>query len=433
VNQVGQGVPADSRQVGHEIYALIEDLYPICRSKTGDGVRETMAVLQRYIPLQIHEVPSGTRVFDWTVPKEWNIRDAYVKDGSGKRIVDFRKSNLHVVGYSVPVRQVMSLLALKPHLFSLPDHPEWIPYRNYYNDENWGFCLSHRDYLGLKDGEYEVLVDSTLDDGYMTYGELYLPGGEEAEVLVSCHTCHPALCNDNLSGVGIGALLAQRIGMTTHRYSYRFLFIPSTIGAIAWLARNEDRIANIRHGLVLAGLGDAGGLTYKKSRRGNAEIDRTVSHVLARSGSAHRIIDFEPYGYDERQYCSPGFDLPVGSLSRTPYGTYPEYHTSADNLDLVKPESLGDSFSTITQVFDILETNGSYVNLSPKCEPQLGRRGLYASVGEAELALLWTLNLSDGDHDLLDISERSGLGHASIRQAARRLVDVGLLRPLSVG
>jgi aminopeptidase-like protein len=421
----------DSLQIGAAIYALIENLCPFCRSKTGDGVRQTMDVLRQLIPLEVHEVASGTKVFDWTVPEEWNIRDAYVKDRSGKRVIDFRESNLHVIGYSAPVHQTMSLEDLRPHLFSLPDRPEWIPYRTSYNDSSWGFCLSHRDYLDLEEGEYEVFIDSTLGDGSLTYGELCLPGDDEAEILISCHTCHPSLCNDNLSGVAIGAFLARYVGGTAHRYSYRFLFIPSTIGAITWLARNEDKVSRIRHGLVLAGLGDPGCLTYKKSRRGDTEIDRAVSHVLRSSGSDHRIVEFEPYGYDERQYCSPGFNLAVGSLSRTPYGTYQEYHTSADNLHFVGPENLGDSFSKIIEVFDVLEMNGAYVNLNPKCEPQLGRRGLYASVREFERAVLWVLNLSDGSHDLLAISERAGLELASIRQAAHWLVEVGLLRPVS--
>jgi aminopeptidase-like protein len=429
---VGSDVWVDPREIGHEIYALIEELYPICRSITGDGFRKTMGILQRHVPLQVYEVPSGTRVFDWTVPREWNIRDAYVKDGSGNRVIDFQKSNLHVVSYSTPIRQVMPLESLRPHLFTLPDHPDWIPYRTSYYRENWGFCLSDRDYRDLNEGEYEVLIDSTLDDGYLTYGELHLPGREKAEILISCHACHPSLCNDNLSGVAIATMLARQISMAKQRYSYRFLFIPGTIGAITWLARNEDKVPNIRHGLVLSGLGDPGGLTYKKSRRGDAEIDRVVCHVLRRPGSAHGIFDFDPYGYDERQYCSPGFDLPMGRLSRTPYGTYPEYHTSADNLSFIRPGSLGDSFDRIREVFDVLESNRAYVNLSPKCEPQLGKRGLYASVGEAERALLWVLNMSDGGHDLLSISDRSGMEFVSLREAAQRLVDADLLRLVRV-
>jgi aminopeptidase-like protein len=420
----------DPLQIGERIYALVQELYPICRSMTGDGLRRTMEILQGYVPLEVHEVPSGTRVFDWTVPKEWNIRGAYVKDSGGNRVVDFRKSNLHVVGYSTPIHEVMSLENLKPHLFSLPGRPGWIPYRTSYYEEGWGFCLSHDDYLRLADGDYEVVIDSTLDDGSLTYGELYLPGSEETEVLVSCHACHPSLCNDNLSGISIGTLLAREIAMVPRRYSYRFVFAPATIGAITWLALNEEKVSNIGHGLVLAGLGDAGGVTYKRSRSGDAEIDRAVCQVLRHSGSTHRIIDFEPYGYDERQYCSPGFDLPVGSISRTPYGAYPEYHTSGDNLDFIRPEHLGDSFNKIRQVFEVLETNRTYVNLNPKCEPQLGKRGLYKSIGESERALLWTLSLSDGRHNLLDIANRSDMPFPLLREAAKRLADAGLLEPV---
>ncbi|MBN1460308.1 MAG: DUF4910 domain-containing protein [Armatimonadetes bacterium] len=427
MRSVGLHISADPADVGSEIYELIGTLYPICRSITGDGYRQTMEILRRYIPLEIHEVPSGTRVFDWTVPKEWNIQDAYIKGPRGDKIVDFQSSNLHVVSYSVPVSRVMTLEELRPHLHTLPDRPDWIPYRTSYYEENWGFCLRHSDYLNLEEGEYKVFIDSSLNDGYLTYGELFLPGSEESEVLVSCHACHPSLCNDNLSGVGIAAFLARQVGETAHRYSYRFLFIPGTIGAITWLALNEDRVANIKHGLVLAGLGDAGHLTYKKSRCGNAEIDRAVRHVLTHSGSDHAVVDFDPFGYDERQYCSPGFDLPVGRLSRTPFGAYPEYHTSADDLGLVKPESLGDSYCRLRDVLDVLESNRAYVSLNPKCEPQLGKRGLYTGKGDDERALMWVLNLSDSSHDLLDIADRSGLEFVLVYEAAMRLLDHNLL------
>jgi aminopeptidase-like protein len=427
VADIGFHIPTDLSPIGEEIHRLIETLYPICRSITGDGYRRTMDILRGYIPLQIREVPSGTRVFDWTVPKEWNIRDAYIKDPRGEKVVDFQESNLHVVSYSVPVNRVMSLQELKPHLFTLPDRPDWIPYRTSYYQENWGFCLRHRDYLDLVDGDYEVALDASMEDGHLTYGELYLPGSEESEIFISCHACHPSLCNDNLSGVAIATLLAAQLSATAHRYSYRFLFAPGTIGAITWLALNEHETSNIRHGLVLAGLGDAGDLTYKKTRRGDAEIDRAVRHVLEHLGSGHSIVDFDPYGYDERQYCSPGFDLPVGSLSRTPYATYPEYHTSADDLDFVKPDRLAESYRTLLQVFDLLESNRAYTSLNPKCEPQLGRRGLYAAAEEDQRALLWVLNYSDGSHDLLDIAERSGLEFGLVYRAAMRLLDGNLV------
>lgn len=427
VDRLDSDVSADGPTIGREIHALVAELYPICRSITGNGFRRTMEALKRHVPLKVHEVPSGTQVFDWTVPLEWNIRDAWVKDAQGRKVIDFQRSNLHVVSYSVPVDRVMSLDELRPHLFTLPDRPELIPYRTSYYEENWGFCLSHDDLLGLREGDYEVLIDSSLHDGSLTYGEFHLQGTEDAEILISCHACHPSLCNDNLSGVCLATLLARNLRPASLRYSYRFLFIPGTIGAIAWLALNESKVSNIRHGLVLTGLGDRGSIAYKRSRRGDAEIDRAAAHVLRNCEQSYEILDFDPYGYDERQYCSPGFDLPVGRFSRTPYGTYPEYHTSADDLDFVTAETLEDSYNRIIEILAVLEGNRAFVNLSPKCEPQLGRRGLYTSAGVAERALLWVLNLSDGYHDLLDIADKSGMGFALIEEAARRLEDAGLL------
>jgi aminopeptidase-like protein len=429
----GFDIPDDPLQTGSDIYRLIELLYPICRSITGDGFRRTMEILCGSIPLELHEVPSGTKVFDWTVPKEWNIRDAYVSDATGRKIIDFQQTNLHIVNYSVPVNRIMSLEELKPHLFTLPARPDWIPYRTTYYEEDWGFCLRHRDYLELADGDYKVVVDSTLEDGHLTYGELYLPGSEESEILVSCHSCHPSLCNDNLSGVGIATFLAAAIAPAQHRYSYRFLFVPGTIGAITWLALNEGDVSKIKHGLVLAGLGDSGELTYKKSRRGDADIDRAVAHVLEHSGVDYGIVDFDPGGYDERQYCSPGFDLPVGRLSRSPWGAYPEYHTSADDLHFVTPASLGDSLRRILEVFHTLESNRTYASLNPKCEPQLGRRGLYGATGDEQRALMWVLNLSDNQHSLLDMAERSGLAFEAVERAAMRLVTGNLLKKEATG
>ncbi|NLO27181.1 MAG: DUF4910 domain-containing protein [Actinobacteria bacterium] len=423
------GRSTDHDAIGCELHSLIEELYPICRSITGDGFRKTMQVLQRYIPLELHEVPTGTRVFDWTVPKEWNIKDAWVKDGEGVKVIDFQESNLHVVNYSIPAHETLKLEDLRGRLFTLPEHPEWIPYRTSYYTENWGFCLRHDDYLRLEDGEYEVFIDSSLTEGSLTYGELFLEGREESDVLVSCHACHPSLCNDNLSGVTLAALLARQMCEEPRRYSYRFLFIPGTIGAITWLALNEDKASRVRHGLVLAGLGDPGGITYKKSRRGDATIDRVVAHVLRGLGRDQAVLDFDPYGYDERQYCSPGFDLPVGRLSRTPYGTYPEYHTSADDLSFVSPTRLGESYRALVGIFSRLERNQKYLNTNPRCEPQLGRRGLYSSAGKSVKALLWVLSLSDGLHDLLDIAQRSGLEFESIHEAAVRLLGAGLLSP----
>ena len=413
---------------------LIKELYPICRSITGGGVRETLRIIQKRVPLEIQEVPSGTKVFDWTVPLEWNVTDAYVMNREGKRVIDFQSHNLHLMSYSVPVRKKMSLEELRPHLFSLPAHPEWIPYRTSYYKENWGFCMRHVDFEELSDGEYDVVIDSTLQAGSLTYGELYLPGEASDEILVSCHVCHPSLCNDNLSGITVAVKLAETIAARSRRYSYRFLFIPGTIGSITWLARNEQIVPRIRHGLVITGVGDAGNVTYKKSRQGNAEIDRAMTHVLRHSGEAHSIIDFSPYGYDERQYCSPGFNLPVGCFMRTLHGQYPEYHSSADNLDLVRSESLSRSYADCLQAFELLEGNRVYVSQNPRCEPQLGRRGLYRAVAGQqenqcrELALLWVLNMSDGRHALLDIADRAALPFGQIQSAAEALVEAELLK-----
>ncbi len=412
---------------------LIKELYPICRSITGEGVRETLKIIQKRVPLEIQEVPSGTKVFDWTVPLEWNVTDAYVMNREGKRVIDFQSHNLHLMSYSVPVRKKMGLEELRPHLFSLPAHPEWIPYRTSYYKENWGFCMRHVDFEELSDEEYDVVIDSTLQAGSLTYGELYLPGEASDEVLVSCHVCHPSLCNDNLSGITVAVKLAETMAARSRRYSYRFLFIPGTIGSITWLAQNEQIVPCIRHGLVITGVGDAGNVTYKKSRQGNAEIDRAMTHVLRHSGEAHSIIDFFPYGYDERQYCSPGFNLPVGCFMRTLHGQYPEYHSSADNLDLVRSESLSRSYADCLQTFELLEGNRVRVSQNPRCEPQLGRRGLYRAVAGQqenqcrELALLWVLNMSDGRHALLDIADRADLPFGQIQSAAQALVEAGLL------
>ena len=418
------------------MWELVAALYPICRSITGDGVRETLRLVQRLIPLETHEVPTGTAVLDWTVPREWNVRDAFIATPDGRRVVDFRASSLHVMSYSVPVRRRMTLSELQPHLFSLPEHPDWIPYRTSYYKEAWGFCLPERVRRRLTGAvEYEVCIDSTLADGALTYGEYVLPGATDDEVLLSCHCCHPSLANDNLSGIAVATYLARALTGRSHRYSYRFLFLPGTIGPITWLARNEQSATRIKHGIVLACAGDRGPSTYKRSRRGNAEIDRAVEHVLRHSGAPYAVVDFAPYGYDERQYCSPGFDLPVGSLSRTPHGRYPEYHTSADNLELVRPECLQDTLSKLLAIVDVLERDGTYVNTSPKGEPQLGRRGLYRALGgvadatEMEHALLWVLNQCDGSHTLLDVAERADIPFSAIARAADALLAAGLLRP----
>jgi aminopeptidase-like protein len=424
----------DSTATGRELHRFAAELYPICRSITGDGIRQTLKIIQQRIPLEIVEVPSGTSVFDWTVPKEWNIRDGYIKDSSGRRVVDFLKCNLHVLNYSAPIRATMPLSEIRPHLFSIPAHPDWIPYRTSYYKEDWGFCLSHTQLLALPEGDYEVCIDSTLADGSLSYGECFLPGQSSDEILISCHACHPSLANDNLSGLTVATALAKILVECNadFRYSYRFLFIPGTIGAITWLARNRDAAARIRHGMVLTCIGDKARFHYKKSRRGDAEIDRAAAHVLSHLTEAPEILEFSPYGYDERQYCSPGFDLAVGCLMRSVWGSFPEYHTSADNLNFIEPKCLAESLRVCATILDVLENNGRYRNLSPFCEPQLGRRGLYRTTGGDSIAneinaRLWLLNLSDGENSLLDIAERSRLPFETILEAADLLRENSLL------
>ncbi len=339
-----------------------------------------------------------------------------------------------MLGYSVPVSATMSLAELREHLHTLPEQPSLVPYRTSYYEERWGFCLAQRTLDAMAEGDYEVRIDSTLADGHLTYAEHVVPGRVPDEVLVSCHVCHPSLANDNLAGIAVAVFLARALAEQNPYYTYRFVFAPGTIGAITWLARNRERVERVKHGLVLACAGDPGDLTYKQSRRGDAEIDRVLRHVLDASGRPHRITEFTPYGYDERQYCSPGFDLGVGSLTRTPYAGYPEYHTSADDLDFVSPAAMADTLAVCREAFSLLDRNRRYVNLSPYGEPQLGRRGLYGSLGgrsdakEAQMAMLWVLSLSDGTHALLDVAERSGLPFDTVAAAADALHGAGLIK-----
>jgi aminopeptidase-like protein len=422
-----------SENLGQEMYGLVSELYPICRSITGNGVRRTLEILKKYIPLEIQEVPTGTKVFDWVIPQEWNIRDAYVKDSEGNKVIDFRRSNLHVMNYSIPVHKKVTLQELKEHLYTIPEQPDLIPYRTSYYNNNWGFCLSHKDYRGLKENYYEVYIDSKLHNGHLTFSECFIKGQLSDEVLISTHICHPSLCNDNCSGIALLTFLARNLWNTSPKYSYRFLFIPGTIGSITWLSLNESNLSKIRHGLVAACVGDSGRFTYKRSRQGTATVDRAVQQVLEDSEFDYKVEDFSPYGYDERQYCSPGINLPIGCLMRTPHGRYVEYHTSADNLNFVQPKYLYDSFLVYTSLFYVLENNKTYLNKYPKCEPQLGSRGLYSAIGggvegkSKQLAILWVLNLSDGTNSLLDISERSNMRFDLIKKAADILIEHDLL------
>jgi aminopeptidase-like protein len=417
---------------GDKIFAFAAQIFPICRSITGDGVRQTLRQIGAHLPLEVREVPTGTQVFDWTIPREWNIRDAYIKNSRGEKVVDFARSNLHVMSYSIPIRKRVTLAELKEHVHTQPEEPDLIPYRTSYYSDNWAFCIPHRLLETLREDAYEVVIDSSLESGSLTYGEYLHKGETDEEFLLSAHVCHPSLANDNCSGVALLTHLArQMVGLKT-RYSYRFLFAPGTIGAIAWLSANEEKSSRLKHGLVVSMVGDRGGPTYKKSRRGDTAIDRAMAHILHHSGLTPLIEEFSPYGYDERQYCSPGFNLPVGLFQRSKYGTIPEYHTSADNLSFIKPEHLGESYNVIVKTIGLIENDAIYYNTVPKCEPQLGKRGLYRRVGGKEIAaenmaMLWVLNLSGGDHSLLDVAERSKLPFELVLRAARLLQAHGLL------
>jgi aminopeptidase-like protein len=412
---------------------LITRLFPICRSITGNGVRQTLDIISEVIPLDRYEIPTGTQVFDWEVPREWNIREAWIKNSKGEKIVDFADNNLHILNYSVGIHKTIPLEELKKHLYTIPAQPDLIPYRTSYYEENWGFCMSFNQMNSLQDDTYEVHIDASIDKGYMSFGEYFIPGETTDEVLISTHICHPSLANDNLSGIAVSAFLASKLSQKRHRYSYRFLFIPGTIGAITWLSLNERRTKFVKHGLVASLLGKPGKFTYKKSRQGTADIDHVVQAVLKLSHVDYEVRPFTPYGYDERQFCSPGFNLPVGCLSRTSYAEYPEYHTSADNLALIDAATLKESLDMYLRIFQMLEVNRRYLNVNPKCEPQLGKRGLYNNVGgdhsgkDIQMALLWLLNLSDGSHSVLDICEKSGLDYSVMEVAIRKLVEAKLL------
>jgi aminopeptidase-like protein len=412
---------------------LMEDLFPICRSITGDGLRESLQRVGQVIPLDVTEVASGTRVFDWVVPPEWNIRAGWLADASGRRIVDFEQSNLHVVNYSVPVRRTLTLEELRPHLHSLPDHPSWVPYRTSYYTEDWGFCMPDYVLGTLPPGEYEAVIDSTLEPGSLTYGECVLPGRSTEEILVSSHICHPSLANDNLSGVAVATFLAETLAGRDRRYTYRFLFAPGTIGAITWLARNEEITERIRGGLVLACVGDTGDIVYKRSRQGGSAVDRAAEHVLRMQEMSYEIVDFSPYGNDERQFCSPGFDLPVGAITRSGYDRAERHHTSADDMSAIDPAALAGTLQFCLNVLEILEADDTFFSRNPKGEPQLSRRGLYRSLGgradrgQLEAAMLWVMSFADGGHSLLDVATRAGLPFEAVHEAAQALEDAELL------
>jgi aminopeptidase-like protein len=412
---------------------LMELLYPWCRSLTGPGVRDTLDAIATEVPLEVVATPSGTDVFDWVVPNEWTPRGARLTDASGNVLADLADHTLHLVSYSVPFEGRLTRDELAPHVHTLPEHPTWIPYRTSYYNADWGFCLPHERWEAAGDGPFDVVVDTRLEPGHLVHGELVIPGRSEEEVLVSAHVCHPSLVNDNLTGIVVAVELARALAAAPRRYTYRFVFAPGTIGSLVWLSHHRDGWHRVRHGLVLTGLGGGGPLVYKRTRRGDRPVDAAAWHVVRRRGGTVR--DYSPWGYDERQYNALGFDLSVGRLTRTPHGEYPEYHTSADNLGFVTDDELAEAFDALVEVLDVLEGDAVYANMSPFGEPQLGKRGLYPSVGgkaagDAVMAMLWSMALSDGDTGLLAIAERADLPFAAVRHAADQLAAAGLLREL---
>jgi aminopeptidase-like protein len=422
----------DPAAAGAEIHELARRLMPIPRSLTGEGVRETLRVVGELVPLAVTEVPTGTPVFDWIAPREWNVAEAWIADASGRRIVDWRESNLRLLGYSHPVRTRLKGAELDERLYSLPDR---IPYRTAYWADTWGFCVTEEERRAIRpDEEYEVCVDTRLEDGSLTYAEALLPGESEEEVLLSTYVCHPSLANDNVSGIALLAVLGARLVERRLHRTHRLLFSPGTLGPLAWLSRSLERLDRVRAGMVVACVGDSGPLRYKRSRAGDTAVDRAAAYVLrGRPGSI--VADFVPWGGDERQFCSPGFDLPVGALTRTPHGLFPEYHSSADDLDLITAESLGDSLAATLEILDVLEDDRTYASRNPYGEPQLGRRGLYREVSSGapreeesfQRAILWVLNLADGGHSLLDVAERADLPFAVVADAATALRDADLI------
>ncbi|MBX3422415.1 MAG: DUF4910 domain-containing protein [Pirellulaceae bacterium] len=461
---------ADSRVAGQSMQQFAAELFPFHRAITGAGVRSTLTAIAQRIPLEVRRLPTGLPVLDWEVPSEWELRDAYVQHPAGHKVIQLAKSNLHVVSYSVGVDEQLSWPELKPFLYTLPEHPDWIPYRTAHFQTRWGFCLSHRDWESLESdppaGTFRALIDAQQKPGHLEWGEVFLAGQRSEEFLISTHICHPSLANDNLSGIVIATELARRLAALPQLpFSFRFLFIPATIGAIAWLDQNRENVSRICGGLVLSNLGDSGAFTYKSSRQRTALIDQTVNLVLKRLTVGARLRDFVPWGYDERQFCSPGFDLPIGRFTRSPEGAYPQYHTSADDLNLIQPGYLSQSLQVLCWIISefaksfprksenihaaqsVAESSSSsagksisgsdvYVNLHPFGEPKLDRYGLYKGYGQVQnmafqQAVLWALNLSDGKHTFDDIVVRSGLDAQLLRRAIEKLSDCNLLTKIN--
>jgi aminopeptidase-like protein len=423
----------EMKTVGVEMHDLVKRLFPICRSITGNGVRETLRILQEHVPITVHEVPTGTRVFDWTVPKEWNIRSAYVEDEYGQKVIDFSENNLHVVGYSTPVNKVVFLQELQDHLYSLPDQPEAIPYITSYYQERWGFCISHKDRKRLKDGKYKVFIDSELKDGHLTYGELIVPGESKKEVFLSTYVCHPSMANDELSGLVVTTFLTKWILNRSRKYTYRIIFVPETIGSLTYLSRNLEAMKrNIIAGFNILCVGDNRVYSYLPTRNGETLSDKVALNVLSFRHPDFKKWSFLDKGGDERQYNAPGIDLPVGCVMRSRFQSFPEYHTSLDDLDLVSAEGLSGSLDVLRECLTTLENNRRY-KTSCLGEPQLGRRGLYPTVSTKSSAaetrsMKNFIAYADGEKDLVDISNVIGVPTWELYPIVQKLIKADLLK-----
>jgi len=420
---------------GEEMYRLAERLFPIGRSLTGEGVRETLAILCERIPgLETVEVPSGTRAFDWIVPDEWNVREAYLIAPDGERVLDYAEHNLHLVGYSVPLDAQLSLDELQPHLMSRSDLPDAIPYVTSYYSPFWGFCLPHKQRIALAPGTYRAVVDTTLEPGSLTYGELVVSGRSQREVLVSTYICHPSMANNELSGIVVAARLAAWALAAPRRFTYRFVFVPETIGAIVYISRHLEHLRNTTiAGFQVTCVGDERATSFLPSRRGDTLADRCARHVLGHHAPDARYYSFLDRGSDERQWCSPGVDLPVVSIMRSKYGTYPEYHTSLDDMSFISANGLGGSAELYIRCLELLEANRTYVATTP-CEPQLSKRGLYPTVNfhgaqKRDRTLTNFLAHCDGERDLIGIADHIGVDAAALPPLADALLQHNLIVP----